>query len=75
MKCPFELPVRHSSKLDRDGLHRIKTANNKNLADGMTDKEADYIVEAINSHEKLVKELREARRLIHDQALEEAEKE
>ena len=80
MKCPFELPV----EADEDLL--MFHINGKLIA-SMIMGDIDnwnnekrllylrYIVHAINQHDKLVKELREARQLIHDQALEEAEKE
>ena len=53
MDCPFELPVKISSELDDDGLYRVRAGNKKLLFDGATKKEADYIVQVINSHEKL----------------------
>ena len=83
MKCPFELPiekkVRKYEKGELDALVLVQ-ANGELIhtagrdKNGLSDK-LDYILQAINSHDRLVKELREARQLIHDQALEEAEKE
>lgn len=53
MKCPFELPVRKSKHPDKNGLFRIRAASNMPLIGNLTSDEADYIAQAINSHEKL----------------------
>ena len=58
MECPFELPVkkeilpRNTKNID---LYRIEGAYFPYTKD-----EVDYIVQAINSHEKLVEALKEA---------------
>jgi len=57
MKCPFETPVFKGAFMSADGLFRIRTADNKPLLKELTNDEADYIVQAINSHEKLVEAL------------------
>lgn len=51
MKCPFELPVRRTQHPDIHGLFRIRARSQMPLAKNLTKDEADYIVQAINSHE------------------------
>ena len=60
MKCPFELPVEaHISSVDSD-MRYITGSNGFPFICGDINTEyADYIVQAINSHEKLVKALKE----------------
>jgi len=48
MKCPFELPV---TPLKRNNFYRIRNKTGGVVADFMNCSEADYIVQAINSHE------------------------
>ena len=55
MECPFELPV--EKRIRTNGFCKIKDAKKRSIAYGLTEDEADYIVQAINSHEKLVKAL------------------
>ena len=51
MECPFELPVRKLVQSKKLGIFRIRAANQKAVAEILTSDEADYIVQAINSHE------------------------
>ena len=56
MKCPFELPVeKEISTQDASGktYYRIIDANKRSIAAGLTEKNADCIVQAINNYEKL----------------------
>ena len=57
MECPFELPVTKISQSEKLRIFRVITANQKAVAEILTSDEADYIVQAINSHEKLVKHI------------------
>lgn len=50
--CPFELPVKKRKQPEKGGFYKIKDAQQKLVACGMNKDEADYIVQAINSHEK-----------------------
>ena len=76
MKCPFELPTKKEvTHVTEAGVKYKVIAGTLVIAAFLSKSEADYIVQAVNSHEKLVKELREARQIIHKQPLEEAEKE
>ena len=72
MKCPFELPVekKYIVQVIEESAFHILDAYQNTICKGLTEETADYIVQAINSHEKLVEELKEARQLIHDIALE-----
>ena len=56
MKCPFELPVRAIEQSKKLGIFCVRAANQKAVAEILTKDEADYIVQAINSH-KLHKKL------------------
>ena len=60
MKCPFELPVEKdiSTQFSGKTFYRIIDANKCSIAVGLTEKNADYIVQTINSHEKLVEVVR-----------------
>ena len=49
MECPFELPA---YKNITDLGFEVTDGNLKTLFRNLTEKEADYIVQAINSHEK-----------------------
>ena len=51
MKCSFELPV---TLLKRNNFYRIRNKTGGVVADFMNCSEAEYIEQAINSHEKLV---------------------
>lgn len=60
MKCPFKLPVEKDFLCEDDGVKLFSLTNAKGSAEfPYTENEADYIVQAINSHEKLVKALKE----------------
>jgi len=52
MKCPFELPVKKQKQAEEGYFYKIKDAQNKMIACGLTEDEADYIVQAINSHDQ-----------------------
>ena len=54
---PFELPVRTVEQSAKLGIFLVRAANQKAVAEILTKEQADYIVQAINSHEKLVKAL------------------
>ena len=55
MECPFELLVEKEISTQDAGktYYRIIDANNRSIAAGLTEKNADYIVQVINSYEKL----------------------
>ena len=56
MECPFELPIR--SHKSNDGFFRIRGNNGHAICkDIVEEDEADYIVQAINSHEKFNKKI------------------
>ena len=77
MKCPYIIPVEKeisTQSISGETLYRIIDAAKNTLAFGLTEKNADYIVQAINSYEKLVNELKELRQLLHDETFKEAEK-
>lgn len=66
MQCPFITPVeKEISTQDALGktYYRIIEANKHSIAAGLTEKNADYIVQAINSHEKLVERYKDNERL------------
>lgn len=63
MKCPFELPVYRVIKSDRHGYYAIRSVMCASLVcDKLTKKQADYIVQAINSYEKFKETLFEVAR-------------
>jgi len=54
MKCPFELPVKANvSTVDSDRRYITGTKGFPYICGDMLKEYADYIVQAINSHEKL----------------------
>jgi len=58
MGCPFELPVKKTvTHVTEAGVkYQVQTVKGKRaLAAFLTKEEADYIVQAINSHDKLIK--------------------
>ena len=57
MECPFELPMRKTKRTNN--FCKLKDARNRSIAYGLTEEEADYIIQAINSHEKLVRVIEE----------------
>ena len=57
MKCPFELPVEVQKVLSSDEDYDIEN-NDCIIAQKLAKEDADYIAQAINSHEKLAKALR-----------------
>ena len=62
MECPFELPVKKAvTHVTEAGCkYQVQIATGKRaLAAFLTKDEADYIVQAINCHEKLVEALDE----------------
>lgn len=62
MECPFKLPV-EKELMQKDGTFidgKIKLYRIKPLFIPYTEEEADYIVQAINCHEKLVDVCRNA---------------
>lgn len=76
MECPFKTPVRviesNGSIVDSENnmiLKVLYTCKNFNVQV----KQLHYAAKAINSHEKLVIELRDLRKLIHREALKAAE--
>jgi len=73
MKCPFELPLR-KYQADKNSRYCEIHSSSGHIADLVTLEEADYIIKVINSHEKLVEELQETRKLLHDKVFKEAEK-
>ena len=84
MKCPFELPVeKEVTHVTEAGVKYKVIAGTLVIAAFLSKSEADYIVQAVNSHEKLVNALQYvAKRENPDkedelirEALEEAEKE
>jgi len=57
MKCPFELPLEvYYSTMGEMWL--VKDGKGNIIWHQLTEQQADYIVHAINSHEKLVETLR-----------------
>jgi len=54
MKCPFELPVKKKPDFANEDLFRIESATGLFLSFSLKEDEVDYIVHAINSHEKLL---------------------
>ncbi len=54
MECPFELPVvkKPDFDFDKTGLYRVESANTLFLSFSLKEDEVDYIVQAINCHEK-----------------------
>ena len=59
MKCPFELPVESRESVAAVDLRYIASKNTVCYICGdVSERYADYIVQAINSHEKLKKALR-----------------
>ena len=87
MRCPFELPVKKKPDFNNKDLFRVESADGLFLSFSLKENEADYIVQAINCHEKLAKLLKDAQRYIRpkdpkdpkyieiEQALKEAEQE
>lgn len=68
MKCPFELPVRKSQ---RPAYHPAYLGNyyflhkkGEIIAKDLSSDEADYIVQAINSHEKFKTLLRDSTNIL-----------
>jgi hypothetical protein len=62
MECPFELPVRSYKR--PDGFCRIRGNNGRAICKDIAEKdEADYIVQAINCHEKLREAIEAALRI------------
>ena len=60
MTCPFELPVKPKDKCkytEKDVIEIIDSRNNGYVATVRNIAMRDYIVQAINSHEKLVESL------------------
>lgn len=57
MECPFELPVEKELNVSSisGNFYRIVDARKAIIARGILEKYADYIVQAINSYEKLIK--------------------
>jgi len=58
MKPPFELPVEKKPDFANEDLFRVESANGLFLSFSLKEDEADYIVTAINSREKLVEAFR-----------------
>ena len=84
MKCPFELPVRAKYSEISDA-YIVVDPHDKIVAYHCNDESSVYIVQAINSHEKLVEAIRKGMQQIElscghtaysilEQALKEAEK-
>lgn len=71
MRCPVHKEVSCQTHKGVN-IYRIIDAAGGTVATSLTEKNADYIVQAINSHKKLVKELKEARQLLHDTILKES---
>ena len=78
MECPIKTPVRvietNGSIVDANNEMILKVLYSHKSFE-LQVKQLHYTAKVINSHENLVKELREARQLIHDQAFKEAEQE
>lgn len=62
MKCPFELPVKAAGRqrVDKNYYFRAECKHGIVLFICPTKADVDYIVQAINSHEKLRKLLQDA---------------
>jgi len=54
MECPFERPV---EAFKANNFYRIRNKTGGVIGDFMTCEEADYIVQALNSYEKQVKQI------------------
>lgn len=64
MECPFELPVeKKPDSKEFEGLWIVVDKVGMIIGFPLKDFEADYIVQAINSHEKLVKAIKGAMRI------------
>ena len=57
MECPYKIPLRYF--LAGNQKYCVCDDNNSPLFNCLTKEQADYIVQAINSHEKLVEALKE----------------
>lgn len=58
MECPFEKPVEKRRQPEEGDFYKIIDNQRKLIACGLNEDEADYIVQAINSHKKLVDALK-----------------
>lgn len=67
MKCPFELPVemRKVETLSKNQQYCVCEANGRVLSNCLNKKQAKFLVQAINSHEKLKRELKASDNWLH----------